>query len=275
MSSKSCYAERSMKWRNRESIINFARYRSSTLRSLMKAKFHVLVVEDDRAIRKLLHRQLVAMGMSVHLARDGKEGYTLWANHPYDLVLTDCSMPQMDGFELASKIRSAGRFPASLVPIVAITGLSTDCESRSATGINDFISKPVVTDDLHRTIRRWLPGSIPELAETGAPPVSERYPVMLSDSAIMRSITGMFIKSIPDYLEALGQATVAGSPTDIAAAAHKLKSAARLVDGNHVAELCETLERRAHGASSEEISMRSIRIHRAARALGNSLKSRD
>ncbi len=275
MSSKSCYAERSMKWRNRESIINFARYRSSTLRCLVKAKFHVLVVEDDRGIRKLLHRQLVAMGMSVHLARDGKEGYRLWTNYPYDLVLTDCSMPQMDGFELASKIRSAGRFPASLVPIVAITGLATDCASRSATGINDFISKPVVTDELHRTIRRWLPGSTPELAEAGAPPVSERYPVMLSDTAIMRSITGTFIKSIPDYLRAIGQASVAGSPSDVAAAAHKLKSAARLVDGNHVAELCETLEKRAHAATSEEIALQSRRIHGAVRALGDSLKSRD
>lgn len=240
----------------------------------MKAKFHVLVVEDDRAIRKLLHRQLAALGFYVHLARDGKEGYELWANHPYDLVLTDCSMPHMDGFELASKIRNAGRSSASLVPIVAITGLPTDYESRSATGINDFISKPVVTAELHRSIERWLPGSIPDLAAPVGPPASELCPAMLTDSAIMRSINGTFIKSIPCYLQAFGQPPGLSSATDVAAAAHKLKSAALLVDGKHVAELCESLERRVHGASSEEIMMQSRRIHGAVRALGNSLKSR-
>lgn len=249
----------------------------------MKADLHALVVEDDRAIRKLLHRQLAALGFCVHLARDGKEGYSLWVNHSYDLVLTDCSMPQMDGFELASKIRDAGRFPASLVPIIAITGLTTDCESRSAAEINDFISKPIEAAELRRVLGRWLPGSIRDRAEPpGAPPgstrnrgASELDPPMLDDSAIMRSITRTFIKSMPDYLQALGQACAAGSRSDIAAAAHKLKSAAQLVDGGQVAELCKILERRAHDASSEEITMQSRRIHRAMQVLGNSLKSRD
>ncbi len=245
------------------------------LRGLMKAKFHVLVVEDDRAIRKLLHRQLATLGISADLARDGKEGYKQWSNHHYDLVLTDCNMPQMDGFELALKIRNAGRSPASLVPIVAITGRTTDCDGRSATGINDFIRKPVVTAELHRSIGRWLPGSIPDLAGPVRPPAPEPCPATLTDSAIMRSINGTFIKSIPEYLHAFGQPSGLSSATEVAAAAHKLKSAARLVDGNHVAELCDTLERQIHGASTEEIMMQSRRIRGAVRALGNSLKSRE
>lgn len=241
----------------------------------MKAKFHVLVVEDDRAIRKLLHQQLATLGISADLARDGKEGYKLWAIHHYDLVLTDCRMPQMDGFELASKIRNAGRSPGRHVPIVAITGLTKDCDGHSATGINDFICKPVVIAELRRTIGRWLPGSLPDSAEPVAPPVSAPCPATHTDSAIMRSINVTFLKSIPEYLDVFGRTTGLSSATEVAAAAHKLKSAARLVDGNHVAELCEILERRVHGASSEEITMQSRRIRGAVRALGNSLKSRD
>lgn len=245
----------------------------------------VLVVEDDRAIRKLLHRQLTNLGFSVHLARDGSEGYSLWASNPYDLVLTDCSMPKMDGFELASKIRGAGQSRASLVPIIAITGHTADHKSRAASGINDFISKPIAAAELRRVLIRWLPDPMQGLEELDRPlgttpenqsqNVSALRPIALEDSAIMRSISRTFIKTIPDYLQALGRACAAGSRSDIAAAAHKLKSAAHLVGGTEVANLCKILEESAYGAGSEEIMNLSRRIHETVQVLGNSLKSID
>lgn len=226
--------------------------------------FRLLVVEDDPVIRKLLHRQLRGQGFSVDVARDGKAAYSLWAGRPYDLILTDFSMPDMNGFELAAKIRGAGRIPASQVPIIAITGHTPDEVSRcSAAGIDDVVSKPVARAELRRVLERWLPDSV-----SLRPPAEIR-----EDPAILRSITNMFVKRIPGYMQALDLAFASGSRADIAAAAHKLKSAAQLVGGSEVARFCTSLEERSGEADGSEITRLQQRIREALERLKRSLKS--
>ncbi|MEX2494568.1 MAG: response regulator [Woeseia sp.] len=250
----------------------------------MRATYRVLVVEDDRATRKLLHRLLTSLDLDVDLARDGNEGYSLWASNPYDLLLTGCSMPGMDDFELASRIRGVGKRKANRVPIIVVTG--SDYGSRClASPINDFIRKPIADGELRRVLRRWLPGLMQGLEQSDQPSrttgenrsgsvsASRTAPVLLEDSAIMKSIVKTFVKSMPDYRQALEQACAAGSRQDIAAAAHKLKSAAGFVGGTEVADLCGILEETAHDADCEEITRLGRRIDETVQALGNSLKS--
>ncbi len=237
----------------------------------MHSTCRVLVVEDDRPVQKLLHRHLTSWGCQVDLAGDGNEGLMLWERNEYDLVLTDLNMPGLDGSELASRIRRSGRSNAQHVPLIAMTGGAEDARSRFATtGINDCMTKPFSTADLQRVLGPWLPGS-------GGPPGSKDGgtpgTVHDSDSAIMRHIAGIFITTIPDYLRDLDRACAEDSQSGIRDAAHKLKSAARLVGGNEVATLCEALEGAARHAEMAKLIELAKRIPAAVKALEQSLEA--
>lgn len=223
---------------------------------------NVLVVEDDGPMRKLLHRQLTALGCEVDIARDGNEGLSLWECNDYDLVLTDFSMPGMDGSELASRIRGSKRGKGRIVPLIAITGKAEDANERlCAVGVTGCISKPFSSVDLRRMLRPWLPGC----EDPGTTEVA--------DSAIMRQVTRTFADTIPAYVLELRRARAAGTRSGILDLAHKLKSAARLVGGDEVAELCEAIEAAAEGRNVTKLAELADRVPPALSALEKSLRS--
>ena len=87
---------------------------------------HILVIDDDDGIRKLLSRVLGGLGYEVKSARDGKDGIGLFnSGHNFNLVITDIRMPEMNGNEVAKCIRASQR-PET--PVVAITGYSKEAD---------------------------------------------------------------------------------------------------------------------------------------------------
>ncbi len=117
----------------------------------------VLVVEDTPVNQKITTRLLERVGCHVRLARDGREAVETFLQGAFDLVLMDCQMPGMDGFEATKAIRlhEAGRGRA---PIVALTAnaQSSDRERCLAAGMDDFLAKPLQAASLERVLRRWL-----------------------------------------------------------------------------------------------------------------------
>lgn len=213
----------------------------------MNPTCHVLIVEDDPSIRRLLHRQLASLGCSVDLACDGREALSLWERNDYDLVVTDVSMPGMDGLELASRIRGSGLRTAQAIPIIAITGHAADRDRCAAAGVTDCIGKPFSKLDLQHVLDRWVPGARDSVRRTPLRPQADvatgiTAPDLSDDPEIMRGVLLTFIRTIPEYLQSLNRACAAGDQAAIVAAAHKLKSAARLVGGTEVADLCEAVE---------------------------------
>ena len=250
----------------------------------MNSTCRILIVEDDRTMRKLLRRQLGSLGCQIDLACDGDEGLSLWQLNNYDLVLTDFSMPGMNGFEFASRIRASGRRMAQSVPVVAITGYHEDVSSRcSAAGVTDCMSKPFSILDLQRVLDRWLPdfdrhsrecdGELRTVLHNGVGNAGTHAasPDPAGHSAIMRSVARTFIETIPEYLRALQGACAVGSRSEIVDAAHKLKSAARLVGGNEVADLCEAVEGTGHSTDIAEVIRLTRSIPDAVLALEKSL----
>jgi len=119
----------------------------------------VLVVDDNSVNRKILARQLELAGTSADMAASGAEALALWRAGRYDLMLADLQMPDMDGFELARRIRrreaSAG---GRRLPILAVTASTLEAEEERsrAAGMDGFIAKPVGIEQLKATLEVWL-----------------------------------------------------------------------------------------------------------------------
>jgi CheY-like chemotaxis protein len=121
------------------------------------AEPHVLVAEDNEINRRVLAGMLRRIGCQPTFAVDGREAVQLVAQKTFALVLMDCQMPELDGFEATREIRAAGGELAT-IPIVALTAnvLPADREACLAAGMNDFLGKPVKLDVLRAAVQRWV-----------------------------------------------------------------------------------------------------------------------
>jgi len=129
----------------------------------------VLVADDNRVNQKLASWLLQQLGCEVEVARSGAEALELWGQRPYDLVLMDCEMPEMDGFEATALIRNEGGRGRE-IPIVATTAHNGTAERDRclASGMTDFVSKPLSSAALQRVLDVYLRGVVPHGASQRA-----------------------------------------------------------------------------------------------------------
>lgn len=118
----------------------------------------VLIAEDAPINQLLAQRVLDRLGFSHALAADGEEAVAMFENGHYDLVLMDCMMPRMDGYEATAAIRAVEGTDGRRIPIIAMTAdaLTGARERCLAAGMDDYISKPANPQRLARMLRRWL-----------------------------------------------------------------------------------------------------------------------
>ncbi|MDB5029096.1 MAG: histidine kinase, partial [Candidatus Eremiobacteraeota bacterium] len=123
---------------------------------------HVLVAEDNPVNRKLALQQLKKLGYRADAVTDGREAIDAVANGDYDLVLMDCQMPEVDGFEATREIRRAESLRGGHVPIVAMTAnaLEGDREACLAAGMDHYLAKPVQLAALRLVVERFTRGGI-------------------------------------------------------------------------------------------------------------------
>ncbi|MEJ6472796.1 ATP-binding protein [Pseudoalteromonas piscicida] len=120
---------------------------------------HILLAEDNPFNQKLLVKQLSRLGISCDIANNGKEALEMFKQQQYQLLLTDCHMPEIDGYELTKLIRSFESSEAlSAIPIVAVTGAAMKGDKALCldSGMNDYVSKPVRLEELKNTLGKWL-----------------------------------------------------------------------------------------------------------------------
>ncbi|MBZ5585901.1 MAG: response regulator [Acidobacteriia bacterium] len=117
----------------------------------------VLLAEDNAVNQKLGVRLLEKYGCRVDVAANGRKAVAMALGFPYNLILMDCSMPEMDGFEATGRIRAGQQ--GRRIPIVALTahaiaGTREECLHR---GMDDYVAKPVRVSDIERVLRIWCP----------------------------------------------------------------------------------------------------------------------
>jgi signal transduction histidine kinase/DNA-binding response OmpR family regulator len=118
----------------------------------------VLVAEDNPVNQRVAVRMLERLGHGADVAADGREVLRRLGTRAYALILMDCQMPELDGFEVTRRIR-AGERPDGRMPIIAMTAaaMPEDRDRCLAAGMDDYISKPVRMNALRSVLERWLP----------------------------------------------------------------------------------------------------------------------
>ncbi len=155
----------------------------------------LLLVEDNEINQKVAAEILTEAGIMVDIADNGYEGIDAIKRKEYDAVLMDVQMPELDGFSAVKMIRSDKRFKE--LPIIAMTAnaMKGDKERCLEAGMNDYVAKPINTEELFTTLRRWVHGKNPgHVVET------EKRGVSFEDN-FPRTIEGV---NITESLERLG-----------------------------------------------------------------------
>jgi signal transduction histidine kinase/CheY-like chemotaxis protein/HPt (histidine-containing phosphotransfer) domain-containing protein len=222
----------------------------------------VLLVDDHPANRLLLERQVQMLGYATESASDGAEALEKWRSGRFGIVITDCNMPTMDGYELARAIRESERGNGSdHVPIIACTAnaLAGEAEHCFAAGMDDYLVKPATLAQIASKLDRWLP--LPEGAHEGAahatsgsgPAAAPQQPESPIDHNVLAGLTGAdhdvetavlanFRRVNDEDAATLARAVDERAIANVTRAAHRIKGACRMIGARALADVSEAIE---------------------------------
>jgi signal transduction histidine kinase/DNA-binding response OmpR family regulator len=131
----------------------------------------VLVVEDNVVNQKVAVRILEKLGSRVDVVANGHEALEALSRIAYDLVFMDCQMPEMDGFEATVALRAREVQTGGHLPIIAMTAnaMQGDRERCLAAGMDDYVPKPVKSEELATILHRWIPHALSRFSAAGIP----------------------------------------------------------------------------------------------------------
>ncbi|MEI2429966.1 ATP-binding protein [Lysobacter yananisis] len=190
----------------------------------------ILVAEDSPINRELIRRQLLELGHASRVCASGREALAALREGGFDLLLSDCQMPQPDGYQLARAIRAEeARGGGARLAIVAVTAsaLPEQLERCHAAGMDDCLVKPVRLGELERALRRWLPAAKPTLEQ--APAQAE------PDRTGLRAVLPLLLRELPREREGIAGALRAEDAVALAAALHRCAGAIALYDAQAAA----------------------------------------
>ena len=241
----------------------------------------ILLVEDNEVNQEVVRGMLETRGCSVEVVSNGAAAEEIVRERTWDLVLMDCQMPIMDGYEATRRIRRAeraGQLPGggrrARLPIVAMTAnaMAGDHERCLAVGMDDYLSKPFTLERLWGVIERWVALEAGHGAEP--PPAAER-PTARNDDApeihaagddgpldpstfemfrqlesagsenLLRRAVQIYFRTSPDLVAAMRDGVASRDPEAVERAAHSLKSSSANLGALRLSRLSDELEERA------------------------------
>ncbi|HYH64816.1 MAG TPA: PAS domain S-box protein [Urbifossiella sp.] len=209
----------------------------------------VLLAEDNVVNQRVAVRLLESVGHAVTVSNHGGEALDALAREPFDLVLMDVQMPEMDGFEATRAIRDREAGTGRRTKIVAMTAhaMKGDRELCLAAGMDDYMSKPVQKGELARVLAWAVGGTV-----SVAPPALDRRAALKQlggDEELFAEIAVLYVADAPGLMDSIRDGVAAGDALTVKRAAHTLKGSSGCVGGTHVAAAAARLE--ALGAAGD------------------------
>ena len=223
----------------------------------------VLLAEDNPVNQQVGEAMLAKLGLAVAFAANGEEAVRLARTETFDLILMDCHMPVMDGYEASTAIRAHAT--AQRIPIIALTAnvMEGNRERCLAAGMDDFLAKPYSLDQLQEVLRRWMgaAATVATIDAAGQAGAVDAAQVGEGEAAIDRGFLEQFRELDPAgglaladrilgvYLDTCGksftqieEATAAGDGEVLRRAAHSLKSSSGNVGAKRLYALLREFE---------------------------------
>ena len=232
----------------------------------------ILVAEDNPTNQIVMKNLMNRLGYCIDVAANGVEALAMFEQRPYGLLITDCHMPEMDGYELTKRLRAdeaaTGR---KRLPIVALTGdaLAGAAQYCLDVGMDDYLSKPVAIDLLDQAVQRWLPAAAalrqpadaapapsskpadaavpaPKVEIPSAPAAPPFVPAALKDvfgslNEDAFELYGRFLDQAGKFSQAIRDAVGRSDYSAAAAIADRSRTAAECVGASELAQLCGQL----------------------------------
>jgi len=219
---------------------------------------HILLVEDTLVNQKVADAMLKKLGLTSDLAEDGQQAVDLWRTGNYDLILMDCRMPTMDGYQATKIIRSEEQDVR--LPIIALTANAStgDCALCHSAGMDDVVTKPFRPADLIQALIKWLPAKSKIQAEQLVEQSSDidssdtQFVIDVDVFERMKSILGdgfsefidAFYQSVENNISAMESWQPSDGENELIRFPHTLKSVSANVGSLKLSELareCEAL----------------------------------
>jgi PAS domain S-box-containing protein len=243
-----------------------------------RSALRILLAEDNAMNQKVALRLLETLGYRADVAMNGLEAIAALERRPYDVVLMDVQMPELDGLDATRRI--VAEWPEETRPhIIAMTAnaLPEDREACFAAGMNDYVAKPIRSEELAAALKRAkrLPGGDAESEDRVG------Y-VSLDDGALenlrelggedfLHEVIDAFLADAPELIATLRRSLDSRNSEELRRAAHTLKSNGATLGAEGFAELCRTLEQRAKAGELDGAGELVDRIEQAYAPLEEAL----
>ena len=263
----------------------------------------VLLAEDNPVNQEVALSMLDILGCKCELAENGRQVLVALQKHSFDVILMDCQMPEMDGFETTTEIRRLEQGqPGCHVPIIAVTAnaMEGDRENCTQAGMDDYISKPFSQQQLIDVLQQWCGGNSTTTGSAGwlddnhrpeSGTEDKRVPVT-GDSVINRpaldnirqlqrpgkpdlleKVVSLYMSDSSGLLNALREAINEGDAGKVRMLAHRFKSGSANLGALELAELCREMEEKGYNNNIEDALTLLTRIENGFKAVSIALQA--
>jgi two-component system sensor histidine kinase/response regulator len=227
----------------------------------------VLVAEDNVVNQRVALRQLQKLGYSADGVANGLEVLEALERIHYDVVLMDCQMPEMDGFEATAEIRRReGSSQRTTIVAMTANALEGERERCIAAGMDDYISKPVRPEAVSAIIQRWTAAANASANSAGLPVTGASGERAALDIGVISNLRALqsrtepnllpdlidsFLRDSAERIAAMRSAEVSGDAKALTRTAHALKGSSGTVGASRMTALCDVIEELSRASSME------------------------
>ncbi len=232
--------------------------KTSITNEVPQVRGRILVVEDNKVNQKVICINLEKQFYDFDIAENGLEALQKLNETDYDIILMDCQMPELDGYEATKRIRLLDNEKLSKIPIIALTAnaIKGDRERCLEAGMNDYLSKPVNFDNLFKSIEKWMALvksanesifklELPLNAPAAVSEESIRNLQVLQrpgEPSFVAGLIDLFLESAHESLKKIKLGLNIKNFKEVSNLAHSLKSSSANLGALRLADLCFAFE---------------------------------